>query len=629
MLMNWKRNAATLVLMAALVYGTPSIFAEEPTTYHLVTNQKEHILQLEASGHFTILEHFDVIGSYAIEMTETQRQNLSRQFPEVQVYPEQIHTISADRVPGNLVQTQTSASFTSPYTGRGVKVGVLDSGIDTDHRDLKVAGGVCTYEEFCSPGVSYDDDEGHGTHVSGIIAALANGTGVVGIAPNVELYSIKALSEFGSGTTTSIVRGIEWAIVQDMDILNLSITSDEDEPVIANALRVAYDKGMLLVGAAGNKGVAETSTVTYPAKYTTVIAIGAVTSKNTKLLESSVGSEVEFTAPGEQVFSTYPMEWDFTDENADGYTMLSGTSMAAPHVTGLLALYKERFPNLTNKELRALLVGTVTDLGVPGRDRLYGHGLVTYKKALPGYLELKTTVSKSRWTVSSPDPARLKSILIGSTKYPISNGSSTIYGVKGTYTATAEWTKDGRTIQETIPFRFSEPDFKDVRGDSWYARHIGFLHYNNQIEGFLDGTFRPTAEITRAQALTLIGRAKGLDGKQRMTNFPDVNPSSFASGYIQSAVDAGITGGYPDGTFQPDKLVTRAEMALLIQRAFTLPIPTTANPFSDVSPGMASYDAIRAIVAKKVTTGFSDKTFRPSQPMTRSEYAAFLARVQQ
>lgn len=627
--MNLKRNAATLVLFAALTFSATTTLAEETNTYHVVTNQHALIHNLEAQGHFSIIEHFDIVGSYAIELSDTQKQKLSALFPEMRIYPEQIHSVSTDRVPGNLTQTQTSASFTSPYTGRGVKVGVLDSGIDTEHRDLKVQGGVCTYDAFCSAGVPYDDDEGHGTHVAGIIAALANGTGVVGVAPNVELYSIKALSEFGSGTTTSIVRGIEWAITNNMDILNLSITSDENEPAIANALKVAYDKGMLLVGAAGNKGVAETSTVTYPAKYDSVIAVGAVTSKNTKLLESSVGSEVEFSAPGEQIFSTYPMEWDFTDDKADGYTMLSGTSMAAPHVTGLLALYKERFPNVTNKELRTLLVGTATDLGTAGRDRLYGHGLVSYKKVLPGYIDLTTTVSKSQITVTSKEPARLTSIMIGSTKYPISNGSSIIYGVKGNYTVAAEWTKDGKTIREIIPVSLTEPDYKDIRGDSWYAQHIGFLHYQNQLEGYLDGTFRPQTEITRAQAITLIARAKGLDGKQRATDFPDVNPASFASGYIQSAVEAGITGGYTDGSFQPDKLVTRAEMAILVQRAFNLATPTTANPFTDVSSGMVSYNAIRAIVAKNVTTGFSDKTFRPYQPMTRSEYAAFLARVQQ
>lgn len=627
--MNIKRNAATIFLLASLSLGSATAFAEETTTYHIVTDQHETIQQLAKEGHLTITEHFRVVGSYAIELTETQKQNLPALLPEADLHPEQIHQLSADRVTSNLTQTQTASSFTSPYTGRGVKVGVLDSGIDTEHRDLNVAGGICTYEAFCSSGVPYDDDEGHGTHVAGIIAALANGTGVVGVAPNVELYSIKALSEFGSGTTTSIVKGIEWAIANDLDILNLSITSDENEPAIANALKVAYDKGMLLVGAAGNKGVAETSTVTYPAKYEQVIAVGAVTEKNTKLLESSVGSEVEFTAPGEKIFSTYPMEWDFMDDKADGYSTLTGTSMAAPHVTGLLALYKERFPTLTNKELRTLLVGTVTDLGTAGRDRLYGHGLVTYKKVLPDYLDLTATVAKSQFTVTAKELARLTSIMIGSTKYPISNGSSIIYGVKGNYTVAAEWTKDGKIIREMIPFTLTEPDYKDVRGDSWYARHIGFLHYKEQLEGFLDGTFRPQSEITRAQAITLIARAKGLDGEQRSTDFPDVNPASFASGYIQSAVEAGITSGYTDGSFQPDKLVTRAEMAILVQRAFSLPTPTTANPFTDVTSGMASYNAIRAIVAKNVTTGFSDKTFRPYQPMTRSEYAAFLARVQQ
>lgn len=628
--MNWKRKAATLVLFASLIAGSSNVLADQQElSYHLVTNDHELVEELDREGKLTISEHFSIVNSYRIELTHNQLITLQTIHPELQFQPEQIYTTAVDRVTSNLTQIQAAPSTTSPYTGRGVKVGVLDSGIDTEHRDLKVAGGICTYEAFCSSGVPYDDNEGHGTHVAGVIAALANNTGIVGIAPGVELYSIKALSEFGSGTTTSIVRGIEWAIEQDMDILNLSITADEDEAAIANALKIAYDQGMLLVGAAGNKGLAETSTVTYPAKYDTVIAVGAVTPRNAKVSSSSVGSEVEFSAPGESVLSTYPMEWDFYDDKADGYAPLTGTSMAAPHVSALLALYKERFPEMTNKELRALLVGTVKDLGATGRDRLYGHGVVSYKKTLPGHLELTTTINRNQITVSANDAARFTSLAIGTTKYPINAGKSILYGVKGSYMLTAEWSKDGKKIKEVIPLTLSEPNFTDVRADSWYATHIGYLHYNNQIEGFLDNTFRPADQITRAQAIALIGRAKGFDGTLQKTEFPDVNPSSFASGYIQAAVDAGITTGYKDGTFQPDRLVTRAEMAILIQRAFSLPVPETLAPFTDVNSGMASYNAIRAIVGKRVTTGFNDNTFRPYQPMTRSEYAAFLARVQQ
>ena len=128
--------------------------------------------------------------------------------------------------------------------------------------------------------------------------------------------------------------------------------------------------------------------------------------------------------------------------------------------------------------------------------------------------------------------------------------------------------------------------------------------------------------------MTLIGRALQLDGTLRETEFEDVSPKSFASGYIQSVVDAKVASGFKDGTFRPNALVTRGEMAILLTRAFELKSNAQATDLKDVAPHMASYEAIRALRANNVTQGFTDQTFRPYAPMTRADFSLFLARTQ-
>lgn len=602
---------------------------KEPNSYHLVTNQDSLVQKLAEQNLLTIEDHYPLVGSYKVTIAPQHYEAVSSQFPATSLEQDIALGIAADTITENLTQITARPGDRLPYTGKGVKVAVLDTGVDTEHRDLDVVGGICTYDNECGAGVSYDDNEGHGTHVAGIIAAKANSTGIIGVAPGVELYSIKALSYMGSGTTTSIVKGIEWAIANDMDIVNMSVWSNDNSTAIRNALQAAYDHGILLVGAAGNEGLADTSTVKYPAKLSTVIAVAAVDSKNVRTSTSSVGPEVEFTAPGKDIFSSYPIEKDYNDDKFDSYFAQSGTSMAAPHITALLALYKERFPNLTNRELRTLLQETVTDLGAPGRDNYHGYGLAMYKKALPNGVSFTVEIDRNRAIITGSDKARFTSVTVGSTTYKPVDGKVTLYGVKGTIEVFFNWTRDGKIINEKRDITFSEPSYTDVRTTSWFAPHVGFLHYHNQLSGYDDNTFRPSNVITRAEAIALISRAKGLDGTKRETRFTDVNPDSFASGYIESAAAEGIVSGYPDGHFHPNQKVTRAEMAILIQKAFNLPVPVTASTFTDVTQSMASYDAIRAIVGARVTLGYGDQTFKPYNSMTRAEFAAFLARVQQ
>jgi len=211
--------------------------------------------------------------------------------------------------------------------GANVTVAVLDSGIDYDHPDLEdnVIGG-----KSCVPYTSdYMDDNGHGTHVAGTIAAVDNDIGVIGVAPRVWLYGVKVVRSGGVGLVSELVAGIKWSILQDADIVSMSLAHPDDDPTLYQAIVDANNVGILLVASAGDVSYYG-NVITYPAKYEEVIAVGSVNQSNLRDERfSPTGPELELVAPGVDIYSTY---WD------DTYATDSGTSFAVPHVSGAAAL---------------------------------------------------------------------------------------------------------------------------------------------------------------------------------------------------------------------------------------------------------------------------------------------------
>lgn len=158
------------------------------------------------------------------------------------------------------------------------------------------------------------------------------------------------------------------------------------------------------------------------------------------------------------------------------------------------------------------------------------------------------------------------------------------------------------------------------------SAEITRLEQEGIVTGFTDQTFSPQRQVTRAEAATMIGRALQLNGEKRKTTFPDVPATHYASGYIQSAVEANIITGYQDGTFGLDKQMTRAEMAVMLTRAFDLDEKSVVV-FVDVLPIMYAFEAINKLATAKITTGYPGGTFRPDNNITRLEYGLLLART--
>lgn len=246
-------------------------------------------------------------------------------------------------------------------TGRGVKIAIIDTGISKKHLDLIVSGGINLVGT--SSNRKWEDDNGHGTHVAGIIAARNNTIGVIGVATDAELYAVKVLDSYGSGSISDAIEGIDWAVQNNMDIISMSLGTDTYSQAFADASANAYNSSILLVAAAGNSR----DDVQYPAKFDSVIAVSAIDSNNIAPAWSADGSEVELAAPGADIYSTWL---------GGGYTAMSGTSMAAPFVSGAAALIMQNNQGISPSKVRAMLTNNSIDLGVPGKDNVYGFGLV-------------------------------------------------------------------------------------------------------------------------------------------------------------------------------------------------------------------------------------------------------------
>ncbi len=317
-------------------------------------------------------------GGRVAEISDTQAKNLENNPHILRVEQDAIASITrrpsppppspSQQTPWGIAQILAPQSW-SVGQGAGVKVAVVDTGIDLAHPDLaaSIVGGYNAIYSFKSA----DDDNGHGTHVAGIIGAINNAIGVVGVAPKVSLMPVKVLGANGSGYYSDIIEGIDWAVANGAKVINMSLGGTSDVQSLHDAVIRAHDAGVSVVAAAGNSGGA----VIYPAAYPEVIAVGATDSSNTIASWSSRGPEVDVTAPGVNIYSTY---------KGETYATLSGTSMASPHVAGLAAVLSglvtpcdtDHNGSCSPDEIQSRIETTATDLGPAGYDTTYGSGLI-------------------------------------------------------------------------------------------------------------------------------------------------------------------------------------------------------------------------------------------------------------
>ena len=267
-----------------------------------------------------------------------------------------------------------------PSTG-GVKVGIVDTGIQSNHPDLAGKVADCARSQGLLPILSGSiqvgscaDDNGHGTHVAGTITANANnGIGVTGVAFNSPLSICKALGgPLGSGSTADVANCITWVHDKGAKVISMSLgggASTTLKQAVDYAWAGGGANGSVLVAAAGNDGDA---TLNYPAAYPNVVSVAATDDNDARASFSNANSDVEVAAPGVDVESSW---------NDGGYNTISGTSMATPHVSGVTAIIRDLNPSATAAQTVAKLDAAVDDLGPAGRDTSFGFGRVNLFKA--------------------------------------------------------------------------------------------------------------------------------------------------------------------------------------------------------------------------------------------------------
>lgn len=244
-------------------------------------------------------------------------------------------------IPWGIKQIKAPLAWKKTLGGQ-IKIGVIDTGIDFMHPDLKSSIGNGLNLLF--PGALPIDDNGHGTHIAGIIAGSSKSQGILGVAPKASIHAVKAFDMVGSAYVSDIIAGINWCVENKMDIINMSFGMSTYSRALEKAVKNAYDAGKIIVASCGNEG--KKQSIDYPARFEQVVSVGATTRTGKVASFSNKGKRIDVYAPGEKIFSS----WLY-----GRYNELNGTSMATAHVTGVIALMMSTKPNLKPSQVKQLL----------------------------------------------------------------------------------------------------------------------------------------------------------------------------------------------------------------------------------------------------------------------------------
>ncbi|UKS25760.1 S8 family serine peptidase [Paenibacillus sp. HWE-109] len=308
-----------------------------------------------------LLKEFKNFNQTLLELNNEEYQNLSNNPDVLIIEPDYPVTVAGNVYPNNetltwgyeALNTQSLQNF--GVLGSGIKVAIVDTGVDLTHSELSVLGGVALVSD------SYNDDNGHGTQIAGIISSKINGHGTVGIAPNASIYSVKALDREGNGSYSQIVSAIDWCIENKINIINMSFTGSYNSVILQDAMKQAWDAGILVVASAGNEGA---NAVKYPARYPTVMSVGALNQSLEISPFSNYGDKIDLVAPGSNILTT--------NYNND-YTTVNGTSFSTAYITGAAAEIWSAHPDWTAEQVKLSLLRSSK---IIGEKEKYGYGLV-------------------------------------------------------------------------------------------------------------------------------------------------------------------------------------------------------------------------------------------------------------
>ncbi len=351
--------------------------AEKITANTAVLNDVHKLLSRQNSD-FSILSHEP-------QMNETLRIGLPEYHPGERLpydeilRAEHLNGALSDQRPWSHQPLGIPALYAEGIRGAGAVVAVIDTGVQPDHQDLAANLDMGRSRDFTGSGVT--DRNGHGTHCAGIVACDDQGVGIMGVAPDARVVTVKSLSDGGSGTASGLAAGIMHAANDPVvDVFSMSFGADAEIPQITSAINFAASRGKILVAAAGNSGP---GSINWPGALPNVICVGAVNETLRVDTYSSANDNVDVAAPGTRILSTIP---------GGRYGSLTGTSMACPFVAGVIALAvgeakKRGLKPVTDiKTLLEILEKTCRDIGTPGKDPGAGFGLIQPRAFITEYV---------------------------------------------------------------------------------------------------------------------------------------------------------------------------------------------------------------------------------------------------
>ncbi|MED3729453.1 S8 family peptidase [Priestia filamentosa] len=373
--------SSILILIVQWVSEDPST-PEQPGTFkenQMIVKFKDGVKQdvidqIHTTNQCTMLEQNNDLGFQLLESkyTTSKMMTLYSALDEVE-YVEPNYTVEAFLTPNDAFyayqygpqRIDAPSAWDVTTSNSTIRIAIVDTGVQTNHPDL--VNKLLPGHNFVNGNSNVTDVNGHGTHVAGIAAAATNNNlGIAGIAPSARILPIKALADNGSGISTNIANGIVYAANQGAQVINLSLGTTQDSVTIRNAVDYAVNRGSVVVAAAGNNGA---NLLTYPAVYQNVLAVASTDENDQRSSFSNYGTWVDVSAPGSNILSTYPNSY---------YSYLSGTSMACPHVAGLVALLAAQ--GRSNVQIRSIIQNTSDP--VPGTGTFWVYGRVNANRAV-------------------------------------------------------------------------------------------------------------------------------------------------------------------------------------------------------------------------------------------------------
>lgn len=517
-----------------------------------------------------------------------------------------------------------------------ILVAVIDSGV-VNHEDF---GDNILY----SLGVDYaegkpyaEDTFGHGTHVTGILAATANNgvglAGIVGQAP-IDILPVKVLDRHGIGDDFNIAKGVRYALDKGASVLNLSLAGKGKTEILQNVISEAIHKGVIVVAAAGNNATSTESI--YPASYVGVITVSATEAGDAPLPIANYGWDVDISAPGDQIISTY----------IGGYRILRGTSMATPYVAGALAVLKAIYPHEDVSQLRQRLWMSAKDIYWRGYDIYSGHGLLQWDEAInvvnPSGVDWLNIQPGQSIEQNKTYELMIDHRYIGKKGYIFWNGKlvhqfdihdrivalplfEIVHSRRGDVVVViADHNEVMAADVRLMPS--STTLFRDVSSSHWASREIYEALQYGIVRGYEDGTFRPEQILTRRQGIDMFYRAFHWKSPNSLSSpFSDVSIASDGALAILVAAEQKVIQG-TNGMARLREALTRGQTALMLARVFKVKKEhmETVYPFQDVKHGEL-WDAVQLLAEYGVIT--KTKYFRPNAPITRSQFTAMLVRA--